>query len=81
VAYAATGTVDAVEDGVGGFLVQPGNLAELTAAVRRLINDPDLTTSLGRNGREFVKQHFSKDRVIAAHADLMEALVDGPARR
>jgi glycosyltransferase involved in cell wall biosynthesis len=39
-----------VDDGTTGFLVEPGNTAELLAAIRRLDDDPALRRAMGAAG-------------------------------
>jgi glycosyltransferase involved in cell wall biosynthesis len=41
-----------VQDGVTGLLVPPGDPASLAAAIRRLLEAPELAAALGRAGRE-----------------------------
>jgi phosphatidylinositol alpha 1,6-mannosyltransferase len=51
VAPAAGGPLDLVEHGVTGFLVMPGNVAAVTAAVTRLASDPALRAAQGGAAR------------------------------
>jgi glycosyltransferase involved in cell wall biosynthesis len=46
-------------DGETGLLVPPEDAATLSAALERLISDPELRARLGRNGQERVKTSFS----------------------
>jgi glycosyltransferase involved in cell wall biosynthesis len=52
VATAVGGLVDAVEDGVTGVLVPPGDVAALRTALERLLEDAELRRSLGESARE-----------------------------
>jgi glycosyltransferase involved in cell wall biosynthesis len=52
VATAVGGLVDAVEDGVTGVLVPPGDDAALRAALERLLGDAELRRTLGTAARE-----------------------------
>ena len=45
------GTVEQIEDGVTGFLVEPNDPRELAAALERLLADADLRRRMGENGR------------------------------
>jgi phosphatidylinositol alpha-1,6-mannosyltransferase len=53
VAHAVGGVPEAVADGATGLLVPPGDRPALTAALARLIADPDLRRRLGTAGREW----------------------------
>jgi glycosyltransferase involved in cell wall biosynthesis len=75
VATAVGGLVDAVEDGVTGLLVPPGDTAALRAAVERLLGDAELRARLGAAAREKAQRELSFD--VAAerlHAVYEEAL-------
>ncbi len=60
------GSVDAVEDGITGFLHQPGNASEMAEHMTRLKNDPLLKKTLGDNGRRRAVRDFSEKSVTAA---------------
>jgi glycosyltransferase involved in cell wall biosynthesis len=55
VASSAAGAAhELVEDGVNGFLVEPGDVAALRAALERLVADPAFRERAGRRSRELV---------------------------
>lgn len=56
---------EVVEDGVTGFVVPPNSPAALGAAIRRLLNDPDLAARMGAAGRRRVLERFGWDGVVA----------------
>ncbi len=60
VAYQATGTVDAVEHGVGGLLVALGDQASLTETVGKVVDDAVLRATLGAAGPEWVRHRFEQ---------------------
>jgi colanic acid/amylovoran biosynthesis glycosyltransferase len=66
VASAVGGIPELVEDGVTGFLVEPGDVAGLRAAIERLLADPMLRRRLGLAARARVAERCSWDRVTAA---------------
>jgi len=57
-----SGIPELIEDGVSGILVEPGNPAELAAAMESLLADSSLAARLGSAGREKVLSCFSIDR-------------------
>lgn len=63
VAFRATGTVDAVRDGVTGRLVPLGDSAALAGALRMYLNDPALAAEHGAAGRDRVLREFAPRRV------------------
>jgi glycosyltransferase involved in cell wall biosynthesis len=66
VASATGGVPEVVVDGETGFLVPPGDVDALAAAVERLIEDPDRRWQMGRQGREWVLSRYKwGDSVLA----------------
>ena len=68
IAARVTGTVDAVVDGVNGFLVPPDDAKELVAALEYLLSNPAHALRLASGGRQRVLTEFSQERVWAALA-------------
>jgi glycosyltransferase involved in cell wall biosynthesis len=66
VATAVGGLPDAIEDGVTGLLVPPGDRVALRAALERLLGDAELRASLGAAAREHARAAFSWDAATAA---------------
>jgi glycosyltransferase involved in cell wall biosynthesis len=66
VATAATGTIDAVLDGITGVLVRPDHSAGMAAAVCRYLSSPDLRRRHGRAGRQRVIREFQPERIWQA---------------
>jgi glycosyltransferase involved in cell wall biosynthesis len=53
------GIPDVITDGLNGFLVEPGNSQVLASKILQLITEDDLRQEMGKQGRLFVKEHFS----------------------
>jgi phosphatidyl-myo-inositol dimannoside synthase len=53
------GIPDAVEDGVSGYLVAPGDHGALADALRRLFSDAPLMSRIGTQGRRRTEQSFT----------------------
>jgi glycosyltransferase involved in cell wall biosynthesis len=66
VATAVGGLVDAVEDGVTGLLVPPGDVSALRDALARLLQDPELRVVLGAEARRRALEEAGRDRVTRA---------------
>ena len=63
VGFRATGTVDAIVDGLTGILVPFGDVGMLAAALERLLKDKNLNAAMGDAGRERVLREFPQERV------------------
>jgi glycosyltransferase involved in cell wall biosynthesis len=64
VAYDCDGAREVCLDGKTGFLLKPGDLAGLQKSLGRLIGDPALRQRLGGQGRQFVSERFSVERMV-----------------
>jgi glycosyltransferase involved in cell wall biosynthesis len=75
VATAVGGLVDAIEDGLTGRLVEPGDPAALRAAIEGLLADEALRLRLGAAAREAARARFSWEvstqETIAAYRDAL----------
>lgn len=77
VAYRVTGSVDAVEDGVTGRLVEPGGIGPLADALRDYLVDPQLQQMHGQAGRERVLREFRQEPLWEAiYEDYCALLAD-----
>ncbi len=58
------GIPDAVEDGVEGYLVNPGDVAALATRLRQLLSDPGLAEGMGQAARRKIEWCFSAQAII-----------------
>ena len=74
VATRVCGTAEAVEDGVTGLLVAPGDAEILASAISELLANPRWAAQLGARGRARAQRAFSLDRMarelLALYHDL-----------
>ena len=70
------GAAEAVEHGETGLVVEdPGSVPEVVAAIRTLIDDPDLRHRMGVAGRERAVEEFAYDVLAARLQDALDAVV------
>jgi lipopolysaccharide/colanic/teichoic acid biosynthesis glycosyltransferase/glycosyltransferase involved in cell wall biosynthesis len=78
----ATGAIDSIIDGVTGFLVPVGDTNSLTAAIGKLLTDPELRVRMGKAGRELMERDFHPeviwDALIHLYRELMEEKLGSP---
>jgi len=79
VASAVGGLVDAVEDGVTGLLVPPGDDVALARALSAVVRDPDLRRRMGEAARRR-SARFHLDEVTDRWGDLYGRLTAGRRR-
>jgi glycosyltransferase involved in cell wall biosynthesis len=53
-----------VEDGRSGFLILSHDIDKFADALLNLLSNPDIAMSMGRYGRERMKNEFSKRRLF-----------------
>jgi glycosyltransferase involved in cell wall biosynthesis len=92
VAFEATGTVDAVCDGVTGTIVPLGDVASFACALEKYLTNDPLRREHGQAARNYVLRHFSPEivqegiygeyiRLLKARSGaLFQKLVDYPDR-
>ena len=64
IAYDCDGACEICLDGKTGFLIQPGDLKNLTKKIILFSNDSKLLEQLSSSGRQFVKEHFSVEKMV-----------------
>ena len=57
------GIPEEMKDGETGFLVEKGNHGELTSKLSILFNDDEKARQMGINGKRFVVENFSWDKI------------------
>ncbi|WP_019139765.1 glycosyltransferase [Noviherbaspirillum massiliense] len=71
----AGGLPEAVIDGVNGLLIPRGDVAALTAALRRLLDDPGLRRRMGETGRARILSEFSVDAMVNGNLAIYNTLL------
>jgi glycosyltransferase involved in cell wall biosynthesis len=75
VAVDAGGMPEAVEDGINGLLVAPGNVEALIDAVHRLLSDESLRHRMGESGREKMRREFSVEHMVLGNLTVYRDLL------
>lgn len=75
VTYASGGTIDVVDDGYNGFLVEAGNIPQLTEKILLLLNDKELQKQMGINGRNKVETQFNWDKIVDEYLTIIDNLM------
>ena len=69
------GVPELVEDGVSGYLVDPGSSASLLAAIKKYASDLSLCRTHGKQGRQMVCTEYSIEETAAKMAELFDRYV------
>lgn len=71
---------EAVDGGVNGYVVAPGDPEALAEATRPLLEDDDLRARLGAAGNRIAGERFAVARCVEAHLRAFEAALERRAR-
>lgn len=69
------GTAEIVKDGENGFLVEPCDVAGIAEKIEKLIDDENLSKSMGEKGYEFVRGNFDLSLMVLAYEKLYQELI------
>jgi trehalose synthase len=72
---AVGGIQDQIADGTGVLLADPTDLAAFGAAVRRLLDQPDVAGRMGAAAKAYVADHFVGDLHLLRYAELFGTLI------
>jgi colanic acid biosynthesis glycosyl transferase WcaI len=75
-----SGIADLIRQSGSGILVEPGSGDRLAAEILKAALDPGKVAAMGRSGREFVVDNYSRNKIVDLYADVIADLA-GPERR
>jgi len=75
VATRVGGTIDLIEDGVNGILIEPENSRQLYQAVKKILQDEVLAKTIGAQARKTVEEAFSMESVTEQYVSLYQTLM------
>jgi glycosyltransferase involved in cell wall biosynthesis len=77
IALAIDGVIREVVDAAGcGYFAQPGNPAALADALLKLAQDKIKARQMGLNGRRYLEENFSREKVVERLLKLLEEIKD-----
>jgi len=68
---AVGGASEAIDDGVTGYLLQPGDAGALAETISRLLSDDNKRIEMGKRARQVVAEKFSIGQMVARSAELL----------
>ena len=75
VAGDTSGNRELITDGRGGLLVPAGDSVAISAAIQRLLGEPELAARLGAAARRRAEEEFSLAQMVDRHLRLFERLL------
>lgn len=80
VASAAGGLPEVVTDGVNGYLLPVGAVAEMASRAIELLSDDALRKRFGRAGRDAAVERFHVDRIVPHYMDFYQSVLRSERR-
>jgi glycosyltransferase involved in cell wall biosynthesis len=74
------GSAGFIEKNKAGIVIAPGNVDQLVEAINKILEFPDLSASMGENGRRSVLQEFDWSDIAAQIAGLYEQGSSTPSK-
>lgn len=71
----SVGCRDTVVDGKNGFMIPIKDADALAVALKKLIDNPELRQTMGRNAREFAVSRFNINDVVKVHLNVYKELI------
>ncbi|MFH0892598.1 MAG: glycosyltransferase family 4 protein [Candidatus Falkowbacteria bacterium] len=65
------GIPDIIQDGINGYLFEPGNVDELTAKLDSLMGNKELAVKMGEAGRKLVEDKFSTQKYFEDYVKMI----------
>jgi glycosyltransferase involved in cell wall biosynthesis len=69
------GSLETITHNKTGWLVEPSDPADMAAVIKRVVNDSALLQEVGREGQEWVREHFTARRMCEKTVALYEKLI------
>lgn len=69
------GNAEAVVEGENGWVIAPRDTLALSAAIKRLQDDPELRASMGRASRRLAEERFSIEAMCRRHEELYASML------
>jgi len=69
------GCREVVDDGVNGYLVPPRNASLIAESLKKLIENPELRSEFGKEGRKKVLKEFTVDKVVEETMNIYSSLL------
>jgi len=66
---------EVIEEGINGFLINPGDIDDLTKKIKTLITNKALIEEIGKNNRRKIADKYSMDKQVENYKNLYTSLL------
>ena len=71
----SVGCRDTIVDGINGYLIPTKDSDALATALKKLIDNPELRQTMGKNAREFAVNKFDINDVVKVHLAIYKSII------
>lgn len=75
ISFDLDGACEVIKNGQNGYLIEPLNIDEMAKRILELCEDPDKAKAFGKAGKEFLKDEFDENKMVAEIANLYNELL------
>jgi glycosyltransferase involved in cell wall biosynthesis len=68
------GSIDIIEDGINGLLIDVDNEEQLIQAMTHILNDSTMAATMGRNARKVIEKYYALDKIADRYISLYKDL-------
>lgn len=68
------GTPELIHEGFNGLLYEPGNHKELADKIKFLLENPEISRSMGEKGKQWALENFSEAKYVSQTLEILRAL-------
>jgi glycosyltransferase involved in cell wall biosynthesis len=68
------GSIDIIEDGINGLLIDVDNEEQLIQAMTHILNDSTMAATMGRNARKVIEKDYALDKIADRYISLYKDL-------
>jgi len=76
----ASGNADAIEGG-GGIVVECGDVSDLSAAIEKLVKDPELRISMGQKAKRIFHSRFTPEKFVERMVEIYDKILSDYATK
>ena len=69
------GSIDIIESGVNGLLVEYDNEEDLSREMSRVLGEPELAASMGKHARETIERQHDMDSIADEYREVYNSLI------
>jgi glycosyltransferase involved in cell wall biosynthesis len=75
------GSIDIIDEGINGVLVEYNNVDQLSQAISRVLSDPELAVKLGENARKTIERQHDMNTIAQEYLGVYNCLIPKQSKK